>query len=112
MPVINTENGLDFIPYIKGSEQLVDEILLRGYGVSLTNPPYAPHCGCLPNFNSIEQTWENRNFNDWESISQKLVFELVLAPNYVILDLTPVAMYGDFTIYRIQEISSDTNVSE
>ena len=112
LPVINTENGLDFIPYIKGSEKLVDEILLGGYGVSLANPPYAPHCGCLPNFNSIEQTWEKRNFNDWESISQKLVFELVLAPNYVILDLTKVAIYGDFTIYRIQEILSDTNVSE
>ena len=55
LPIINTENGLDFIPYIKGSKQLVNQILLEGYGVSLTNPIYAPHCGCLPNFKVIDE---------------------------------------------------------
>lgn len=112
LPVINTENGLDFIPYIKGSEQLVEEILLEGYGVSLANPPYAPHCGCLPNFKSIKETWEMRNFKDWASISHKLNFELVLAPDYVNLDLTPVATYEDFTVYRIRKNLAGRNVYE
>ena len=101
LPILNTENGIDFIPYIKNSEVFVNQILELGYGVTLSQPPFNPHCGCLPPFDVIRQTWEERKVSEWRSLSRRLDFDLVLAPKGMSVHLTPVLQTAKFVIYKI-----------
>ena len=101
LPILNTENGIDFIPYIKNSEFFVNQILELGYGITLSQPPFNPHCGCLPPFDVIRQTWEGRDVLEWQSLSKRLDFDLVIAPKGMSIDLTPVLQMPTFVIYGI-----------
>jgi hypothetical protein len=104
LPILNTENGLDFIPYIRNSEGFVEQITSEGYGISISNPPVQSHCGCLPSSPQIKSLWQKRTSEDWHQISQVLNFDLVMVPMSVQLDLPIIFKNNDITFYHARKL--------
>jgi hypothetical protein len=55
----------------------------------------------LPPFDVIRQTWEERKASEWDSVSRRLDFDLVLVPKGISVNLTPVLQTAKFVIYKI-----------
>lgn len=110
--ILNSENGIDFIPYTKESLNKVRHIIEIRYGIDFFSPSKNLRCGCVPNLPEVKRAWESKSPQEWKIIGKLRDFDSIVAPRDWSLRILPSHQIGEFNIYRVHQYKDNPMIDQ